>query len=128
MNELNEPGSSTSVSSSAAMRACWRQPTGTWKQTAEDPRELALFERPRPVAEMGGRRIPEFTDLGRKVCEHLNAIHAALDHWPQQRPDRIGQHQNQGHHRIAFGFRNPAALIALAMLTLGGLRPALPGR
>ncbi len=30
--------------------------------------------------------------------------------------------------RIAFGFRNPAALIALAMLTLGGLRPQLPGR
>jgi len=30
--------------------------------------------------------------------------------------------------RIAFGFRNPAALIALAMLALGGHRPALPGR
>ena len=30
--------------------------------------------------------------------------------------------------RMAFGFRNPAALIALAMLTLGGLGPALPGR
>jgi transposase len=30
--------------------------------------------------------------------------------------------------RIAFGFHNPAALIALAMLTLGGLRPVLPGR
>ncbi len=30
--------------------------------------------------------------------------------------------------RMAFGFRNPAALIALAMLALGGLRPPLPGR
>ena len=30
--------------------------------------------------------------------------------------------------RIAFGFRSPDALIALAMLTLGGHRPALPGR
>ncbi len=29
---------------------------------------------------------------------------------------------------MAFGFRNPAALIALAMLALGGLRPPLPGR
>lgn len=30
--------------------------------------------------------------------------------------------------RIAFGFRSPAALIALAMLALGGLCPPLPGR
>ena len=30
--------------------------------------------------------------------------------------------------RIAFGFHNPAALIALAMLALGGHRPTLPGR
>ena len=30
--------------------------------------------------------------------------------------------------RIAFGFKNPHALIALAMLSLGGYRPALPGR
>lgn len=30
--------------------------------------------------------------------------------------------------RIAFGFKNPDALIALAMLALGGNRPALPGR
>ena len=30
--------------------------------------------------------------------------------------------------RIAFGFRSPQALIALAMLNLGGQRPTLPGR
>ncbi len=30
--------------------------------------------------------------------------------------------------RIAFGFRSPEALIALAMLNLGGHRPTLPGR
>ncbi len=30
--------------------------------------------------------------------------------------------------RIAFGFRSPQALIALAMLTLAGHRPTLPGR
>lgn len=28
----------------------------------------------------------------------------------------------------AFGFRSPEALIALAMLSLGGYRPTLPGR
>ncbi len=30
--------------------------------------------------------------------------------------------------RIAFGFRSPQALIALAMLALAGHRPTLPGR
>jgi len=30
--------------------------------------------------------------------------------------------------RIAFGFKDPHALIALAMLSLGGYRPPLPGR
>jgi hypothetical protein len=30
--------------------------------------------------------------------------------------------------RIAFGFHSAEALIALAMLALGGHRPALPGR
>ncbi|WBP91901.1 transposase [Kitasatospora cathayae] len=30
--------------------------------------------------------------------------------------------------RMAFGFKDPAALIALAMLSLGGHRPHLPGR
>ena len=30
--------------------------------------------------------------------------------------------------RVAFGFKSPDALIALAMLSLGGHKPALPGR
>ena len=30
--------------------------------------------------------------------------------------------------RRAYGFHSAEALIALAMLTVGGLRPALPGR
>jgi transposase len=30
--------------------------------------------------------------------------------------------------RMAFGFASPDALIALAMLNLGGHRPTLPGR
>jgi transposase len=30
--------------------------------------------------------------------------------------------------RVAFGFRSPGALIALAMLNLGGHSPVLPGR
>jgi transposase len=30
--------------------------------------------------------------------------------------------------RLAYGFKSPDALIALAMLSLGGHRPALPNR
>ena len=30
--------------------------------------------------------------------------------------------------RVAFGFRSPEALIAMAMLAVGGVCPALPGR
>ncbi|MGZ4619138.1 MAG: hypothetical protein ACXV3F_10560, partial [Frankiaceae bacterium] len=30
--------------------------------------------------------------------------------------------------RVAFGFHKPEALIALAMLSLGGYYPPLPGR
>jgi transposase len=30
--------------------------------------------------------------------------------------------------RVAFGFKSPQALIALAMLSLGGICPSLPGR
>jgi len=30
--------------------------------------------------------------------------------------------------RVAFGFKSPEALIALAMLSLAGHRPQLPGR
>jgi transposase len=30
--------------------------------------------------------------------------------------------------RLAYGFRSPQALIALALLALGGHRPPLPGR
>jgi len=30
--------------------------------------------------------------------------------------------------RMAFGFKSPDALVALAMLSLGGHKPVLPGR
>ena len=47
---------------------------------------------------------------------------------PVQRTHRIGQHQIRPLTRIAFGFRSASALIALAMLSLAGHRPTLPGR
>jgi transposase len=73
-------------------------------------------------------RIPEFTELGRKVRRHLDSIHATLDHHLSNGLVESVNTKIRVITRMAFGFRNPEALIALAMLALGGLRPALPGR
>ena len=73
-------------------------------------------------------RIPEFVELGRKVRRHLPAIHASLEHGLSNGRIESVNAKIRVITRMAFGFRNPEALIALAMLALGGLRPALPGR
>jgi len=73
-------------------------------------------------------RIPEFTELGKKVRRHLPAIYATLDHGLSNGRIESVNTKIRVITRMAFGFRNPDALIALAMLALGGLRPALPGR
>ena len=73
-------------------------------------------------------RIPEFTELGKKVRSHLETIHATLDHGLSNGLIESVNTKIRVITRMAFGFHNPAALIGLAMLALGGLRPALPGR
>jgi transposase len=73
-------------------------------------------------------RIPEFTELGRKIRRHIDSIHAALDHGLSNGLIESVNTKIRVITRMAFGFHNPAALIGLAMLALGGLRPALPGR
>jgi transposase len=73
-------------------------------------------------------RIPEFTELGRKIRRHLPSIHASLDHGLSNGLIESVNTKIRVITRMAFGFHNPAALIGLAMLALGGLRPALPGR
>jgi transposase len=73
-------------------------------------------------------RIPEFTELGKKIRRHLPSIHATLDHGLSNGLIESANTKIRVITRMAFGFHNPAALIALAMLALGGLRPALPGR
>jgi transposase len=59
---------------------------------------------------------------------HRQAIDAALDHGLSQGLIESTNTKIRLLTRIAFGFRSPEALIALAMLALGGHRPALPGR
>jgi transposase len=73
-------------------------------------------------------RIPEFTELGKKIRKHLTSIHATLDHGLSNGLIESVNTKIRVITRMAFGFRDPAALIGLAMLALGGLRPALPGR
>jgi len=58
----------------------------------------------------------------------LTSIHATLDHGLSNGLIESVNTKIRVITRMAFGFHDPAALIALAMLALGGLRPALPGR
>ncbi len=73
-------------------------------------------------------RIPAFVELGRKIRRHREAIDAALEHGLSQGLIESTNTKLRVLTRMAFGFRSPEALIALAMLALGGHRPSLPGR
>ena len=73
-------------------------------------------------------RIPAFIELARRIVKHRDTIDAALDHGLSQGLIESTNTKIRVLTRIAFGFHNPAALIALAMLALGGHRPTLPGR
>lgn len=71
---------------------------------------------------------PRLRGAGRGIVRHRQAIDAALDHGLWQGLIESTNTKIRLLTRIAFGFRSPEALIALAMLALGGRRPALPGR
>lgn len=73
-------------------------------------------------------RIPVFVELAGRITKHRHAINAALEHGLSQGLIESTNTKIRLLTRIAFGFRSPEALIALAMLALGGHRPDLPGR
>lgn len=73
-------------------------------------------------------RIPAFVELQRKIRRHRQPIDAALEHGLSQGLIESTNTKIRLLTRLAFGFANPEALIALAMLALGGYRPSLPGR
>jgi len=73
-------------------------------------------------------RIEEFVRLGRKVRRQLDAIHASLRLGLSNALLEATNTKIRLLTRIAYGFRKPESLIALAMLALGGHRPDLPGR
>ena len=73
-------------------------------------------------------RIPAFVELGRKIRRHLPQIQATIR---EDLSNALVESTNTKIRvltRIAFGFHSAEAVIALAMLSLGGHRPNLPGR
>jgi transposase len=73
-------------------------------------------------------RIEPFVKLASTIAKHRASILAAIEHGLSNGLIESVNTKIRLITRIAFGFRSPQALIALAMLSLGGHRPALPGR
>ena len=73
-------------------------------------------------------RIPAFVHLSKRIAGIRDKIHAALEHGLSNALIESLNTKIRLITRIAFGFRSPQALIAIAMLSLGGHRPVLPGR
>lgn len=73
-------------------------------------------------------RIEAFVELQRRIVKHQDSILAAIEHGLSNGRIESVNTKIRLITRIAFGFRSPEALIALAMLNLGGHRPVLPGR
>ncbi|MFC6059827.1 transposase, partial [Streptomyces pratens] len=73
-------------------------------------------------------RIDAFVDLQRRVRRHYEAIRAALTTGMSNGLIESTNTKTRLIIRRGFGFHSADAVIALAMLTLAGNRPTLPGR
>ena len=73
-------------------------------------------------------RIPSFVKLQKSIVKHRAAILAAIEHGLSNGRVESMNTKIRLITRVAFGFKSPDALIALAMLSLGGHKPVLPGR
>ena len=73
-------------------------------------------------------RIEPFVKLARSITKHRASILAAIENGLSNGLIESVNTKIRLITRIAFGFRSIPALIALLMLSLGGHRPALPGR
>ena len=73
-------------------------------------------------------RIERFVKLQRTIVAHKTEILASIEHGLSNGLIESVNTKIRLITRVAFGFRSPDALIALAMLNLGGHRPTLPGR
>ncbi len=73
-------------------------------------------------------RIGSFVKLAQSIVRHQATILAAIEHNLSNGLIESTNTKIRLITRIAFGFKSPNALIALALLSLGGHRPVLPGR
>jgi transposase len=73
-------------------------------------------------------RIESFVTLQRRIVGHRAQILASIEHGLSNGLIESVNTKIRLITRMAFGFADPSPLIALAMLTLGGHSPALPGR
>ena len=73
-------------------------------------------------------RIPAFVNLAKRITAVRDRIDAALEHGLSNALIESVNTKIRLLTRLAFGFRSPDALIGLAMLSLGGHKPVLPGR
>lgn len=73
-------------------------------------------------------RIPEFIALARSIRHYRPSIHNTLDHALSNARSEATNTHLRALTKRAYGFHSPDALIAMALLTRGGLCPPLPGR
>jgi transposase len=73
-------------------------------------------------------RIPEFVALARSIRRYRQLILNTLDHGISNALSEATNTHLRALTKRAYGFHSPDALIAMALLTRGGLCPVLPGR
>ncbi len=73
-------------------------------------------------------RLPSFVKLAQRVVRNRDAIVASIEHGLSNALVESMNTKIRLIVRIAFGFHSAEAIIALAMLSLGGHRPTLPAR
>ena len=73
-------------------------------------------------------RLPAFVKLAQRVVRNHDAIVASIEHGLSNALVESMNTKIRLIVRVAFGFHSAEAIIALAMLSLGGHRPTLPTR
>lgn len=73
-------------------------------------------------------RLPQFVKLAQRVARNRNAIIASIEHGLSNALAESVNTKIRLIVRMAFGFHSADAIAALAMLSLGGHRPAPPAR
>ena len=98
------------------------------RQALKLPVDEALELLERWLAWARRSRLPAFVKLAQQIRAHLSGIAAALGFGLSNARTESVNTRIRLIARRAFGFHSPEALIALALLSLGGLCPPLPGR